>query len=55
MTQNTRLTIMLTPEIEAGILELRKTDQYIRAPLSEIVRDLLVNALKSVNTETADN
>ncbi len=42
MTNMSRLTVSLTPEIESKIIELRKTDRFCRSSLSEIIRALIM-------------
>lgn len=47
MTNMSRLTISLTPEIEKKVLELRKTDRFCRSSLSEIIRALIVAGMSA--------
>ena len=46
MTENKRMCISIPAELERRILELRKTDQYCRKFLSEIVRMLIMKGLE---------
>lgn len=46
MTENKRMCISIPAELERRILELRKTDQYCRKSLSEIVRMLIMKGLE---------
>lgn len=51
MTSNPRFSLMLTPEIDRAILELRKTDKFCASSLSEIVRYLIGLGLEAVSDE----
>lgn len=44
-TKNKQIMVMVTPELEEKIYELRKTDEFIRCTLSELIRTLLEEAL----------
>lgn len=46
MTENKRMCISIPAELERRILALRKTDQYCRKSLSEIVRMLIMKGLE---------
>ena len=51
MTENKRFTIMITPEIEERIRNLRKTDKFCMMSISDIVRTLINSGLDVI----ADN
>lgn len=53
MTDMTRRTVSLPPEIEERILALRKTDKYCRCTISEITRQLIQIGLKSAERSAA--
>ena len=53
MTDKLRLTVTLPPELEADLIELKKSDKYVRSSFSEIIRDLLTSALATVKGESA--
>jgi len=46
LTENKRMCISIPSELEKKILELRKTDQFCRKSLSEIVRFLIQKGLE---------
>lgn len=52
MTNMSRLTISLTPEIEEKVLELRRTDRFCRCSLSEIIRALIVAGISSDHADS---
>lgn len=41
MTENKRFSFAAPPELEAKIIELRKTDEFCRMTFSEIIRTLI--------------
>lgn len=45
MTENKRLSISVTPEMEKKIYEMRKKDEFCRMSISEIVRMLIVRGI----------
>ena len=45
MTENKRICVMIHPEMEEKIIELRKTDEFCRKSISEIVRILILRGL----------
>ncbi|MBQ7887320.1 MAG: hypothetical protein IJ313_10560 [Clostridia bacterium] len=47
MTNNKRFTVMVTPDLEEKIYDLRKTDRYCRMTISEIMRTLILRGLES--------
>lgn len=47
MTYNRRISVSLTPELETRIMEMRKTDEYCRASVAEIIRILIERGLKA--------
>ena len=49
MTKNKRFTVMITPEIEEQIKQLRKTDKYCMMPISEIVRNLVQQGIDAMS------
>ena len=53
MTNMKRVTISLPDEIDKKIIELKKSDTYIRASYSEIIRMLLIAGLTEVNNSAS--
>lgn len=53
MTKNKRCSIMITPEIEDKIREMRKTDEYCMLPVSEIIRRLVNKGLNAIQNNEA--
>ena len=51
MTENKRLSVAITPEIEEMIYELRKKDEFCRKSVSEIVRVLIMKGLEDDASE----
>lgn len=51
MTDMKRMTISFTDELDAAILELRKTDEFKNANYSKIVRYLVEKGLAVAATE----
>lgn len=47
MTNNKRMTVMLTPDLEDKVYELRRKDQYCRMTISEIIRILIQKGLEA--------
>ena len=45
MTNNHRISVSLTPELEAKVMEMRKTDEFCRLSVSEIIRMLIARGL----------
>lgn len=54
MTNMKRQSISLTPELEQAIFELRKTDEFCRCSVSEIMRILLLRGLKAEEQMRSD-
>lgn len=52
MTTNKRICVMITPDMEKEIIEMRKTDEFCRKSISEIVRILIQRGMDS-QKETA--
>ena len=52
MTDNKRICITMSPELEQKIVDLRKTDEFCRKSISEIVRMLIEKGLTD-DSETA--
>lgn len=52
MTEMKRITIALDDDLDRGIYELRKQDEYTRCSYSEIVRRLVRLGLDSVSAQT---
>ena len=48
MTKNWRINVMMPNDMEKAIVELRKKDEYSRLSYSEIIRQLIVKGLKTV-------
>ncbi len=53
MTENKRCSIMITPDLEDKIRELRKTDAYCMLSVSEIIRRLVHKGMAAMESETA--
>lgn len=47
MTENKRLCIAVTPEIEKKIFDMRKREEFCRMSISEIVRMLIVRGIEA--------
>ena len=47
MTNNKRVCIAMPPELEERVYALRRTDEYCRMTLSEIVRILIQKGLEA--------
>ena len=48
MTNKWRINVTMPNDIERAIVELRKKDEYSRLSYSEIIRQLIVKGLKTV-------
>lgn len=48
MTNKWRINVTMPNDIEQAIVELRKKDEYSRLSYSEIIRQLIVKGLKTV-------
>ena len=48
MTKKWRINVMMPDDMEQAIVELRKKDEYSRLSYSEIIRQLIVKGLKTV-------
>jgi hypothetical protein len=46
MTTNKRIMVMLPPDLEQLLYDLRKTDEYCRMSYSEILRTLFARGAK---------
>lgn len=46
MTEMRRVTISLPPDLEKRILNVKKTNKYVRASFSEVVRQLVLKGLE---------
>lgn len=51
MTENKRCSVMITPELEDKIREMRKTDAYCMMSVSEIIRQLVQAGLDALAAE----
>ena len=51
MTKNKRCSIMITPNIEEKIREMRKSDAYCMMSVSEIIRMLCERGLEQIKAE----
>ena len=51
MTDNKRFSFAAPPELEARIIELRKTDEFCRMNFSEIIRMLCERGLEQIKSE----
>ena len=54
MTDMKRVTIAMPSDLDAKILDMKKSDQYVRTSYSEIVRLLLVRGLDGLRKSTDD-
>lgn len=52
MTDMKRVTIAMPSDLDAKILDMKKSDQYVRTSYSEIVRMLLVRGLDGLRKST---
>ncbi len=48
MTNMRRVTVCLPETVDKGILDLRKTDDYVNCTYGEIVRRLLAKGLEEI-------
>ena len=48
MTENKRIQVMLPPDLEQLLYDMRKTDEYCRMSYSEILRTLFAKGAKEV-------
>ena len=48
MTNKWRINVTMPNDIERAIVELRKKDEYSRLSYSEIIRQLIVKGLKTI-------
>lgn len=55
MQDMTRRTVSLPPNMEAALIELRKTDRFCKCSYSEIVRQLIEEGLKATSSTSAAN
>lgn len=46
MTNNRRISVSLTPELETKVMEMRKTDEFCRLSVAEIIRILIARGLE---------
>ena len=49
MTSNRRISISLTPALEEKVMAMRKTDEFCRMSISEIIRILIARGLEEEN------
>lgn len=49
MTENKRCSVMITPDLEEKIREMRKTDAYCMLSVSEIIRQLVHKGLEQLS------
>lgn len=54
MTENKRCSVMITPELEEKIREMRKTDEYCMMSVSEIFRRLVQLGLEQIEQLSPD-
>ena len=47
MTNCRRISVSLTPEMERKVMEIRKTDEYCRSSVAEILRMLIERGLSA--------
>lgn len=47
MTNCRRISVSLTPEMERKVMEIRKTDEYCRSSVAEILRMLIEHGLST--------
>lgn len=47
MTNCKRISVSLTPEMEKKVMEIRKTDEYCRSSIAEILRMLIERGLSA--------
>lgn len=53
MTENKRFSMVLSPELEKKILDMRRREEYCRLSLSEIARQMLLKGLEAEAAEQA--
>lgn len=49
MTNNRRISVSLTPELETKVMEMRKTDEFCRMSVAEIIRILIARGLEDAD------
>lgn len=49
MTKNRRISVSLTPELETRVMEMRKTDEYCRFSVAQIIRILIARGLEEAD------
>lgn len=49
MTNNRRISVSLTPDLEKRVMEMRKTDEFCRISVAEIIRILIARGLEEEN------
>lgn len=55
MSDMSRRTVSLPPDMEAALIELRKTEKFCRCSYSEIVRQLIEAGLKATDCTDRDS
>lgn len=53
MTEKTRWNVTVPPELEEKVFALRKTDEYCRMTISEILRILIAKGLAAESGDPA--
>lgn len=54
MTNCKRISVSLTPEMERKVMEIRKTDEYCRSSVAEILRMLIERGLSAERQNAAE-
>ena len=49
MTELKRITISIPDDMDKKILELKKSDRFVRSSYSEVVRNVLIAGLKAAD------
>lgn len=51
MSDIRKLSFSVSPELEKRIIDMRKSDEYCRLPVSEIIRKLLEKGLEQLSPD----
>lgn len=54
MTNNRRISVSLTPDLEKRVMEMRKTDEFCRISVAEIIRILIARGLEEENEQVRE-
>ena len=52
MTNNRRISVSLTHDLETRVMEMRKTDEFCRLSVAEIIRILIARGLEEESRQS---